>query len=391
MSALRLPSALRAVRANTDAGAVLRDLSAAFADFRAKSESRVAALEAELTETRAEVAGRHAAAVIGGGSGSAPLTDRRALASFGEVLRGRAEMSGVVGPSGGYAVPLEIDSIVTEQVADLSPIRGVAQVVTTASAAYRRLVNVRGTASGWAAERDDRAETATPNMAAIEPPSGELYALAVVTNEFLEDSAFDVRNFLASNVATEFAVQEGVAFVSGDGIKKPAGILAAPTAATKDHVRPFGTLEHVGTGNATGFDATDPADSLHDLVTALRPGYRVGQGVAWAMNSRTAGVVRKMKDAEGRYLWQSSMGLGQPNTMLGYPVVEVESMPDVEAGATPIAFGNFRAGYLITDRRGVVVIPDRVTKPGFTRFYFSKRTGGAILDSNAIKLLKIEA
>lgn len=374
------------------------DVSAALAELTRTTEARlaeVAELRASLEEMRAEVAESRAATLIGGGGGSAPaMGETRALARFADMLRGRVEsrdMNGVVGPAGGFAVPLEIDSIVTSIVADLSPIRGVAQVVQTSTSNYRRLINQRGAASGWAAERDERMETATPNLAAIEPPSGELYALAVTTNEVLEDAAFDARAFLSQNVATEFAAAEGLAFVSGDGMKKPRGVLAYPTAATRDDVRPFGTLEHVGTGDAAGLPSDDPADPLHDLVTALRPGYRIGAGVAWAMNSKTAGMIRSLKDADGRYMWQSSLAAGQPNTLLGYPVVEVEGMPDFAPGATPIAFGNWRAGYLITDRRGVVVIPDNITRPGFTKFYFSKRTGGSVLDSNAIKLLRVEA
>jgi len=144
----------------------------------------------------------------------------------------------------------------------------------------------------------------------------------------------------------------------------------------------------VATGAAGAFASTNPADALHDTLTALRPAYRKGDGVAWIMNSATANVIRKMKDGQGNYLWTQSIVMGQPDRLLGYPVTLDEGMPDIAANSYSVAFGNWRRGYAIVDKPGLRLIVDRVTKKGWTKMYFSKRVGGGVVDSNAIKLLK---
>ncbi len=162
--------------------------------------------------------------------------------------------------------------------------------------------------------------------------------------------------------------------------------LAAPTSASGDGTRAFGALQFVVSGNATGFD-TSPELKLIDLVHALKGGHR--QGASWVMNSKTLAQVRKLKAADGSFLWQPGLMEGQPNRLLGYPVVEAEDMPDVAAGNTPIAFGNFRAGYLIAERSATAILRDPYTNKPFVHFYATKRIGGQVLDSDAIKLLKI--
>ena len=181
---------------------------------------------------------------------------------------------------------------------------------------------------------------------------------------------------------------EGAAFVTGTGSNQPKGFLSAPTAATGDAVRAFGTLQYLVSGNATGFDAA-PELKLIDLVHALKAGHR--QGASWVMNSATLAQVRKLKDANGAFLWQPGLAAGQPDRLLGYPVVDAADMPDLAAGAFPIAFGNFQAGYLIAERSATTVLRDPFTNKPFVHFYAVKRIGGQVLDSDAIKLLKISA
>ena len=185
----------------------------------------------------------------------------------------------------------------------------------------------------------------------------------------------------------EFARAEGAAFVNGTGINQPDGFLNAPATAAADSVRSFGTLQYVGSGDADGFDA-NPDARLIDLVHTLKAGHR--QGASFVMNSATLAEVRKLKTADGAFLWQPGLVEGQPDRLLGYPVVEAEDMPDIAAGAYPIAFGNFRHGYLIAERSATQVLRDPFTNKPFVHFYATKRVGGKVLDSNAIKLLKIE-
>jgi HK97 family phage major capsid protein len=309
----------------------------------------------------------------------------------GYLRRGREtelkSINGVVPQDGGYAVPREIDAMIANQVKEISPIRSLAQVVQVGTSGYRKLVTIGGTASGWAAETAGRPETLSPKFAEVAPPSGELYANPAASQAMLDDAAFDLEGWLASEIAMEFARSEGAAFVGGTGVDQPLGFLASPVSALGDTTRPFGTLQYVGSGDADGFDA-NPDAKLIDLVHTMKAGHR--QGASWVMNSSTLAVVRKLKTTDGAFLWQPGLVEGQPDRLFGYPVVEAEDMPDIAAGTFPIAFGNFKAGYLIAERSATTILRDPFTNKPFVHFYATKRVGGQVLDSAAIKLLKIE-
>ena len=355
-----------------------------------RADEAIAALRSDVDEVKARVdrIGRAAARPALGGSGDLEVK------GFvdGYLRRGSTlelkSVRGTVPGDGGYAVPRQIDALIARALADISPIRSIAQVVQTGSAGYRKLVTLGGTASGWVSETAGRPETATPSFAEIAPPTGELYANPAASQAMLDDADFDLEAWLASEIAMEFARAEGAAFVNGTGTGQPKGFLAGPTASTGDDVRAFGTLQFIGSGNATGF-GTDADTRLIDLVHALKSGYR--QGASFVMNSATLAAVRKLKSADGSFLWQPGIAEGQPDRLLGYPVVEAANMPDIAANAFPIAFGNFRAGYLIAERSATEVLRDPFTNKPFVHFYATKRVGGQVLDSAAIKLLKIAA
>jgi len=297
-------------------------------------------------------------------------------------------LSGAIPADGGYAVPREIDAMISTRLKNISPIRSIAQVVQTGTAGYRKLVTTGGTSSGWVSEVAGRPETGTPSFVEIAPPSGELYANPAASQSMLDDAAFDLETWLADEISMEFARAEGDAFINGSGANQPRGFLTAATSAAGDVTRPFGTLQFLPSGDAAGFDAS-PELRLIDLVHALKAGHR--QGASWVMNSATLAEVRKLKAADGSFLWQPGLMEGQPNRLLGYPVVEAEDMPDIAADAFPIAFGNFRAGYLIAERSATAILRDPFTNKPFVHFYATKRIGGQVLDSDAIKLLKIAA
>ena len=298
-------------------------------------------------------------------------------------------VTGVTDAAGGYAVPEEIDAAIDRTLTSISPIRAIANVVKVGTAGYRKLVTRGGTASGWVAETAGRPETGTPDFNEIAPPMGELYANPAASQAMLDDAAFDVEAWLANEIATEFARSEGAAFVNGSGVNRPKGFLAAPTAIQVDSIRAFGTLQVVHTGVAGGFPGANPQDKLIDLVQALRPPYR--QGAVFVMNSSTAARIRKFKTADGAFLWQPSLMAGQAETLLGYPVVEAEDMPDVAVDSLSVAFGNFRAGYLIAERTETQILRDPFTHKPFVHFYATKRIGGQVSNSEAIKLMKFSA
>lgn len=322
--------------------------------------------------------------------GGRPVTG----AGFESFLRGGAgavevkALSGTSDAAGGLAVPEEIDARIDATLESISPIRSIANVVKVGTSGYRKLVSSAGFESGWAGESDPRDETDTPVFNEVAPPMGELYANPAASQTMLDDAAFDVEQWLAGEIAREFAVAEGAAFVSGNGVNKPKGFLQVPTALTTDATRPFGTLQHVLSGAAGAF-AANPEEKLIDLVQALRAPYR--QGACWVMNSATLARIRKMKTSDGAFLWVPGIAPGQPATLLGYPVVEAEDMPDVAANSLSIAFGNFKAGYLIAERSETQILRDPYSNKPFVHFYATKRVGGMVSNSEAIKVMKFAA
>ena len=291
--------------------------------------------------------------------------------------------------AGGVAVPNEIDTVIDDTLKTISPIRGIASVVQIGSAHYRKLIAVGGVASGWASETGARPDTATPNFVEIVPPMGELFANPSASQAMLDDAMFDVETWLANEIAVEFARNEGIAFVTGTGVGQPQGYLTYPTTADVDGVRPFGTLQYLATGVDGGFPTTNPQDRIIDLVHALRPPYR--QGAVFVMNSTTIARIRKFKDNVGNFLLQPGLSAEQPATLLGYPVVDAEAMPDIAVGSLSIAFGNFRAGYIVTERNTTGILRDPFSNKPYVSFYAVRRVGGAVVNSEAIKLMKFSA
>jgi HK97 family phage major capsid protein len=368
-------------------------------DLVARADAADAAIDSlrgdvEDVKGRLDRVSRAASRPMLAGGGTSPEARGPEVKGFvdGYLRQGRESevksLSGAVASDGGYAVPREIDAEIARRLKAISPIRSIAQVVQTGSAGYRKLISTGGTASGWVSETTARAETATPGFAEVAPPSGELYANPAASQAMLDDAVFDLESWLADEIAMEFARAEGAAFVSGSGTNQPKGFLAGPTAATGDATRAFGTLQFLASGNATGL-GTAPQDTLIDLVHSLKAGHR--QGASFVMNAGTLAQVRKLKTSDGAFVWQPGLTEGQPDRLLGYPVVEAADMPDIAANAFPIAFGNFRAGYLIAERSVTSILRDPFTNKPFVNFYATKRIGGQVLDSDAIKLLKISA
>ena len=294
------------------------------------------------------------------------------------------QLSAGSGPDGGFTAPDETAHEITRLLQDASPMRQIAEVRTVGSSSFKKPISRGGAAAGWAAETAARPETQTPTLDLIAFPAAELYAMPAATQTLLDDSFADIDQWLAEEVRDVFAAQETAAFVNGDGIGKPKGFLSY--AASPDASAQWGEIGYLATGVDGGFAASDPIDSLIDLVYAPKSAYR--PGAHFVMNRRTVSVVRKFKDLDGNYIWQPAAQAGQPSTLLGYPVTEIEDMPDIASGASAIAFGDFRRGYLIVDRAGVRVVRDPYSSKPFVLFYTTKKVGGGVQDFNAIKLLK---
>ena len=360
---------------------------------------RLVTIEADMAALKGQVAamrrGDVERPVLDGVKGMAAAEPARAAFVDRYLRRGQEaglelkSLSGATGASGGYAVPREIDALIDTTLKAISPIRAIANVVRTGTAGYRKLVTSGGTPSGWASETGARAETATPTFNEIAPPWGELYANPAASQAMLDDAAFDVEGWLAGEIAHEFAKAEGAAFVNGTGTNQPKGFLTYATSSAADATRAFGTLQYLATGAAGAFQSGSPQDVLIDLVQSLKAPYR--QGAAFVMNSATLSRIRKFKTADGAFLWQPAMAEGAPTTLLGYPVIEAADMPDIAGDSLSIAFGNFGRGYVIAERNETSILRDPYSNKPFVHFYAVKRLGGAVVNSEAIKLLKFAA
>jgi len=285
---------------------------------------------------------------------------------------------------GGYLVPIETETEIGKRLAAISPIRAIADVRQVSSGTYRKPFMTAGPAVGWAGETDSRSQTTSPTIAALDFPAMELYAMPAATAALLDDSAVNIDDWIAAEVESAFAAQEGTAFVSGDGSNKPKGFLAYTTAAEASWV--WGKLGYVATGTSGALPSSNPSDVLVDLIYTLKAGYRAN--ARFVLNRRTQASIRKLKDADGHYLWQPAAVAGGEASLMGFPVTEAEDMPDIAANSLSLAFGDFRRGYLIVDRLGVRVLRDPYSAKPYVLFYTTKRVGGGVQDFDAIKLLK---
>ena len=293
------------------------------------------------------------------------------------------------GASGGFALPEEIERTIARLGVDMSPIRSLATVRTVGTPDYKELIDVNGAAFEWIGETDTRAQTNTPDLAEIAPTFGMASAKPQATEESLDDLFFDVENWLIQSAAEAIYAGEGVAFVSGNGTKKPKGFLAGPAPlSTADSSRAFGTLQYIASAQAAAMP-TSP-DVFFDMIYSLRARYRAN--ATWVTSKAVLATIRKYKEATtNAYMWQPALAAGQPSSFAGFPMVEAEDMPAVGAGTFPLAFGDFREGYLICDRVGMRMTRDEITTPGYVKFYIRKRVGGVLRNTQAIKLLKISA
>lgn len=365
--------------------AVATELGEKFEAFKAKQEERFNLVEQEFLALKRPM--RPGATTSSGiKSNAGAKAALRAYLSKGDS-RGLDElqqktMSVDSDPDGGFAVPEYLDTELEKLELDSSAIARLARTVQAAGPVYKKIVNLRGTASGWVGETDTRPETATPQLSAVEITVGELYANPKLTQQIVDDAMFDAELFITEEIGNEFADQLGAALLHGDGVNKPKGILTKTITTQADSVRAFGTLQAVET-SALNISF----DDLKRLKSALRAKYR--DGAAWVMNDTTALALSLLKDSTGQYLWRESLTEGEPDTLFGYPVEIDENMPDVAADSYPVLFGNFQRGYYLVRRKDIRLLRDPYTSKPYINFYTTERVGGDVVNSECIKLLKI--
>ena len=391
-----------------DVNALVEALNKAFADFKAEHNQqleevkkgnadalqalKVDNINSEISRLQSAVDAANtqlAAIQMGGGAaGGDTLVDAEYSGAFlahfrkGEV---QAAMNKGVADDGGYLAPVEWDRTITGRLVILSDMRQLANVVPCSGTGLTKLYNMGGTASGWVGEEDARPATATGKLKQLGFGWGEVYANPGATQQLLDDSEIDLEAWLSGEVDVEFARQEGAGFFAGDGVNKPFGILTYVTGGANAAKHPFGAIGAINSGAAAAITADGLIDLVYDLPSAFTANAR------FAMNRKTMGAIRKLKDTEGNYLWQPSLIAGQPSTLLGFPVQDVAAIPDVAANAIAALFGDFKQTYTVYDRKGVRVLRDPFTNKPYVHFYTTKRVGGGVHNPEPMRALKIAA
>lgn len=407
------------VRADaSDPKALLAQINGAFEEFKASHNAalkqqdvvqteKVDRINATITDLGKEldkVNAGIAALKVGGGAGDSkdPAIGEHALA-FNRFFRNGAEaglkdleikakLSTSSDPDGGYLVPEEMEQSIDRVLGTVSTIRSLASVMTiSAGDTYKLLVNQGGAGSGWVGESESRPETNSPTLKEIAINLGELYANPAATQKMLDDGRIDIAAWLADEVSTVFAEQEGAAFATGDGVNKPRGILSYTNVANASYA--WGSIGYIASG-ASGAFATptttlSPADALIDLYYALKAGYR--NNASWLMSDPTMGAVRKLKDVDGKFVWAPPTAIGEVATVLMKPVYTDDNMTAIGAGSYSIAFADFKRAYQVVDKFGVRVLRDPFTSKPNVLFYTTKRVGGGVRNFEAIKLMKFAA
>lgn len=401
----------------SDPKALIEQIQAAVKEMRETNDQRISSLEGtikakvdpldlekfdkisasvdKLHDTLNEQAVTIAALKLNGksGTGDLPASKPEYLNAFKKHMRKgdhagaeiMAAMSEGSAGDGGYMAPIEWDRTIINKLKLISPIRDNARVMDISTAGFSKLFNDRNIGSGWVGETASRPATTTPGIGSLSFQPGELYANPAISQTLLDDAAVNLEDWLANEVQFEFARQEGIAFLSGDGNNKPYGLLTYVTGAANAARHPWGAISVTNSGNANLLTGDAIIDLMYSLPSAFVPNAKL------YLNRLSMGGIRKLKDGQGNYLWQPTYVAGQPQTINGAPVVELPDMPAVAAGNIPLLYGDMQATYLVVDRIGIRVLRDPFTDKPFVHFYTTKRVGGGVYDPEPMKAMKVSA
>jgi HK97 family phage major capsid protein len=390
----------------SDPKAMLSQIQAAFEEFKKANEeslkgkadvvlaekvdrinASIDAMEKNMQKAVDDLNAKVAAAGAGNIIGDLPGDPEYVKAFKAHMRKGDVSAAITKGADtdGGYLAPIEWDRTITGRLKRISAIRANARVQSISTAGFKKLFTDRAVGSGWVGETASRPATSTPQFAQLDFIPGEIYANPAISQQMLDDAAIDLEVWLSDEVDTEFSRQEGIAFVGGDGVNKPYGLLTYVTGAANAAKHPWGAIPVTNSGSATGVTL----DAMIDMIASL-PG-ELSQNAKFYMNRLSIAAYRKIKDAGGNYIWQPSPAVGQPSTLFEAPIVEVPDMPTVAAGNIAALYGDMEATYLVVDRVGIRVLRDPFTNKPFVHFYTTKRVGGGVYNPEPMRALKISA
>lgn len=281
-------------------------------------------------------------------------------------------------PDGGYLVTPAMSSKIVQAIFETSPLRQLASVETISTDSLDLIDDHDQAAAGWTAETAAITETSSPTLAKRNIPTHELYAQPKATQKLVDDAAIDIEAWLSGKIADIFSRKENTAFISGNGVGQPRGILTYAAGTS------WNQIQQVNSGSSGAVTA----DGLINLFYSLKDAY--SKRASFLMNRTVVQAVRLLKEATtNQYLWQPGLAAGAPDTLLGVPVYMATDMPVAAANSLSVAVGDFQSAYQIVDRKGITILRDPFTEKPFVKFYATKRVGGDVINSEAIKLMKL--
>lgn len=291
--------------------------------------------------------------------------------------------------SGGFVVEPNRQGRIVERVYETSPMRQIASVQTIGTDRMQGMLDLDDAGGSWGAEMQQRERTRTPQLGEWEIRVHPLYAYLHFSQEILEDAAFDLESWIDRHVSRRFARKENSAFVNGDGVKKPRGFLSYPSG--EPDAEDWDRIKRINTGKDGGFPSDGAADwAIKALYEGLKEEYR--GNATWVMNRFTESAIRQLKDDDGRYLWQPDISQRGGRNLVGSPVLNFEDMPSIStSGADAIAVGDFEEAYIVVDRMGMMTMQDPYSRKGVVGFYFWSRTGGDVVNPEAITIVRASA
>ena len=276
---------------------------------------------------------------------------------------------------GGYLVPDEFEHTLIQALNEENVIRSHSHVITTSNGLHKIPVVASHGSAAWMEEEDAYTES-DEVFGQVNLDAHKVGTLIKVSEELLQDSAFDLESYISSEFARRIGDKEEDAFLNGNGIHKPTGILNATGGGQ--------------VGITTSLATDIKADEIIDLFHSLKRPYR--KNAIWVLNDSTVKAIRKLKDANGQYLWQPAIRDGEVNTILGRPYFTSAFAPEIAASAKTIIFGDF-SYYWIGDRQGISFkrLNELYAGNGQVGFLASKRLDGKTVLPEALKVLQMHA
>lgn len=353
----------------------------------AKTSDQVKQMDIVIRSAAAQAGKASPAALTADGMTAYKAAQDSYLRRGGPGLQSDEQKAMMVGgdPQGGYFVTPDVSGRMIKRVFETSPIRQIASVMSISTDALEGIEDLNEAGAGWVGETGTRSETTTPDVGKWRIPVHEMYAEPRATQKILDDSAVDIEAWLAMKVADKFARLENTGFVTGDGVAKPRGITDYATLLDSGSGVTWGSIGHVTSGASGAFAASNPADKIFDMIGMLKEAYL--PNARFLTRRLVVTAMRKFKDSTGQYLWQPSLVLGAPETMAGFPITRAEDIPALGSASKSLYFGDFAEAYQIVDRVGIRVLNDPYTAKPYVKFYTTKRTGGGVLNFEAVKAM----